>query len=83
MALLPSFMQSIGLIMAGTAFVERIFSLPGLGYLVIDSVMHRDAPVIHLCVLVLALALVFFNVVSGLLRGLLENETHREMGAAA
>lgn len=72
-ALLPNFMQSIGLTMAGAAFVERIFSLPGLGYLVIDSVMHRDSPVVHLCVLVLALTLVFFNVVSDVLRWLLEN----------
>jgi ABC-type dipeptide/oligopeptide/nickel transport system permease component len=76
-ALLPNFMQSIGLTMAGAAFVERIFSLPGLGYLVIDSVMHRDSPVVHLCVLVLALALVFFNVVSDLLRLLLEKGNRR------
>lgn len=78
-ALLPNFMQSIGLTMAGAAFVERIFSLPGLGYLVIDSVMHRDSPVVHLCVLVLALALVFFNVLSDLLRWMMDKEGHRRM----
>lgn len=77
-ALLPNFMQSVGLTMAGAAFVERIFSLPGLGYLVIDSVMHRDAPVVHLCVLFLALALVFFNVLSDLLRWVLEKGIHRK-----
>ena len=56
-SLLPNFMQSVGLTMAGAAFVERIFSLPGLGYLIIESVMHRDSPVVHLCVLVLALSI--------------------------
>ncbi len=79
-ALLPNFMQSVGLTMAGAAFVERIFSLPGLGYLVIDSVMHRDSPVVHLCVLFLALALVFFNVLSDLLRWLLEKGTPGKAG---
>lgn len=76
-ALLPNFMQSIGLTMAGAAFVERIFSLPGLGYLVIDSVMYRDSPVVHLCVLVLALALVFWGVISDILRWLLESVNHQ------
>lgn len=56
-SILPNFMQSIGLTMAGAAFVERIFSLPGLGYLIIESVMHRDSPMVHLCVLVLALSI--------------------------
>ena len=63
-ALLPNFMQSVGLTMAGAAFVERIFSLPGLGYLIIESVMHRDSPVVHLCVLVLALSIAFVGVLA-------------------
>ena len=37
--LLPSFCQMLGLCMAGSAIVERVFSLPGLGYLIIDSVL--------------------------------------------
>lgn len=83
MALLPNFMQSIGLTMAGAAFVERIFSLPGLGYLVIDSVLFRDAPVVHLCVLVLALALVFCGVASDALRWVLERGARRRPEVSA
>ena len=45
--LLPNFCQMLGLCMAGSAIVERVFSLPGLGYLIIDSVLYRDSPVIH------------------------------------
>lgn len=69
--LLPSFCQMLGLCMAGSAIVERVFSLPGLGYLIIDSVLYRDAPVIHATALFLAVALVLFNILADLLRRLL------------
>lgn len=59
--LVPSFMQMLGLCMAGAAIVERIFSLPGLGYLIIDSVIKRDSPVIHVAVLVLASGLCYLT----------------------
>lgn len=65
-ALIPSFLQNIGLTIAGAAIIERVFSLPGLGYLIIDSVLNRDTPMIHLEVLFLALMLVITNIVSDL-----------------
>ena len=73
-ALLPNFMQSIGLTMAGAAFVERIFSLPGLGYLIIDSVMHRDSPMVHLCVLVLALSIALVGVLADVVQYFLDKK---------
>lgn len=63
-ALLPSFAQMLGMSMANAAIVERVFSLSGLGYLMIDSVIARDTPVIHATVLVLAGALVMMDVVA-------------------
>ena len=68
MRILPSFFQMLGLCMAGAAIVERVFSLPGLGYLVIDSVLYRDSPMIHATILFLAFALVVFNILSDILR---------------
>ena len=75
--ILPNFMQSIGLTMAGAAFVERIFSLPGLGYLIIESVMHRDSPMVHLCVLVLALSIAFVGVLADVLQYFLNKKKNR------
>lgn len=72
--LLPSFCQMLGLCMAGSAIVERVFSLPGLGYLIIDSVLYRDSPVIHATVLFLAFSLVIFNIFSDVLRRILQRE---------
>lgn len=65
---LPNFMQMMGLCMAGSMIVERIFSLPGLGYLIIESVLYRDAPMIHATILFLAFSLVFFYILADVLQ---------------
>lgn len=70
--LIPSFLQMVGISLAGSAIVERIFSLPGLGYAIIDSVLYRDAPMIHATILFLAFFLVFCNVASDILQRFLQ-----------
>ena len=66
--LLPSFAQMLGLCLANAAIVERVFSLSGLGYLIIDAVVKRDSPGIHAAVLVLALTLVLLDTAAELLQ---------------
>lgn len=73
--ILPNFFQMLGLCMAGSAIVERVFSLPGLGYLIIDSVLYRDAPVLHATILFLAFSLVIFNILSDIFRRALRRDT--------
>ncbi|PYG90258.1 peptide/nickel transport system permease protein [Ruminiclostridium sufflavum DSM 19573] len=70
--LLPNFMQMLGLCMAGSMIVERIFSLPGLGYLIVDSVLFRDSPMIHATILYLAFSLVIFNILSDIIKRILQ-----------
>lgn len=79
--LLPSFCQMLGLCMAGSAIVERVFSLPGLGYLIIDSVLYRDSPVIHATILFLAFSLVMFNILSDMARRVLQRDISEKEGA--
>lgn len=74
MDLLPNFAQMLGMSLANAAIVERVFSLSGLGYLIIDSVIARDAPVIHAAILVLAGALVILDVVAEVAQRLLKRE---------
>jgi len=62
--LVPSFAQMVGLILAGAVVVERVFSLPGFGNLIIESVIKRDTPVIHGSVLVLAVTLLVLNFIA-------------------
>ena len=54
--------------LAGSAIVEKIFSLPGLGYSIVDSVLYRDTPMIHATILFLAFFLVICNAVSDILQ---------------
>ena len=75
-SLIPNFMQMMGLCMAGSMIVERIFSLPGLGYLIIDSVLYRDSPVIHATILVLAFSLVLFNILADIFKRAFDGHTN-------
>ena len=80
--LLPSFAQMLGLCLANAAIVERVFSLSGLGYLIIDAVVKRDSPVIHAAVLVLALTLVLLDTVAELLQYALRSDIRAAGGRA-
>ena len=78
--ILPNFMQMIGLCMAGATIVENIFSLPGLGYRVVQSVLQRDAPMIHATILFLAFALVICNIISDILQRALQGGSAMKEG---
>ena len=62
----------IGYLLGGVIFVETVFSWPGLGQLVFDSISKRDLPVIQAGVMVSALAFVIINVLVDLLHGLID-----------
>ena len=51
----------LGFLIAGVVVTERIFSLPGLGKLTLDSVFSRDYPVIEAVVLVIAASYILIN----------------------
>ncbi|HEY2060275.1 ABC transporter permease [Amycolatopsis sp. NBC_01480] len=51
----------LGGLIAGAVVTERIFSLPGIGKLTLDSVFTRDYPVIQAVVLVITSAYIVIN----------------------
>jgi peptide/nickel transport system permease protein len=51
----------LGGLIAGAVVTERIFSLPGIGKLTLDSVFTRDYPVIQAVVLVITTAYIVIN----------------------
>ncbi|HEY3941189.1 MAG TPA: ABC transporter permease [Acidimicrobiales bacterium] len=53
----------IGFLLGGALFVEILFTWPGLGQLIYQSISARDYPVIEACSLMLATAFVLLNVV--------------------
>ena len=56
-----------GLLIGQTVIVEKLFSWPGLGSLLVDSIFMRDIPVTQGCVLVIILVFLLVNLAVDLL----------------
>ncbi|MBA4181058.1 MAG: peptide ABC transporter [Anaerolinea sp.] len=54
----------LGRILAGAVVVETIFAIPGVGRLLVGSVRTNDFPVVQAIVLMVALSVVFMNIVT-------------------
>lgn len=50
-----------GFLLGGSIVVESVFSWPGLGRLLVDSVSYRDYPVIQALILLFSLQFIFIN----------------------
>lgn len=59
--------MAIGDIMAGSIVVEQVFSIPGLGRILISSISNRDYPVVQTIVVLLAGVVVGCNFLADLL----------------
>ena len=57
----------LGNLLGGIAVIETVFTIPGLGRLMVDSIFQRDYPVIQGCLLVVALSYVVVNLIVDLL----------------
>lgn len=62
----------VGHLLSGAVLTETVFSLPGLGRLIVDSVLRRDYPLLQGCVLVTALVFVFVNLLVDVLYAYLD-----------
>ena len=51
----------LGYLVSGSVIIERVFGLPGVGDLLVDSINSRDFPVTQATVLVIALSIVLMN----------------------
>lgn len=63
---------SCALLLGGTVIVESIFSWPGLGSMALESIRHRDYPVIQAYVLIMVCIYVGLNFVADILAELLD-----------
>jgi len=58
---------NFGLLLGGAVLTETIFSWPGLGRYVVDSLMARDYPAVQGCILFFSVIMVMVNLVVDLL----------------
>jgi peptide/nickel transport system permease protein len=63
---------TLGHLLGGIAVIETVFTLPGLGRLMVDSILARDYPVVQGCLLFTGLAYVVVNLLVDLCYPLLD-----------
>ena len=68
----------IGILMGGSAIVEIIFGLPGIGNTLINAIFNRDYPVVQGATMLLAFIFIFANLLVDLLYGVLDPRISQE-----
>ena len=63
---------NIGWLVGNTLIVEKVFAVPGLGALMIDSVLARDFPVVQALALIFGILVVVVGLAADLLRAALD-----------
>lgn len=63
---------NVGLVVGGAILTEVVFSWPGVGLLIYDSITARDYPVLQAAFLVVAISVVVANLVADLLYGVFD-----------
>lgn len=63
---------NLGLLLGGAVLTETIFSWPGLGRYVVDSLMGRDYNAVQACILIFAVVMALINLIVDLLYVLLD-----------
>ncbi|CAH2601744.1 glutathione ABC transporter membrane subunit GsiC [Rhodovastum atsumiense] len=63
-----------GFLLGGSVVVETVFSWPGLGRLLVDSVAYRDYPVIQAEIMLFSAEFILINLVVDMLYGLVNPE---------
>ena len=61
-----------GALMGQTVIVEKLFSWPGLGSLLVDSIFQRDIPVTQGCILTIIMVFLLVNLTVDLLYGFID-----------
>ncbi len=56
-----------GFLLGGSVVVETVFSIPGMGRLLIDSIAFRDYPVVQAVILLFSLEFILVNLLVDIL----------------
>ncbi|MEN6523769.1 MAG: ABC transporter permease, partial [Anaerolineaceae bacterium] len=64
--------MNLGFTVAGAMQIETVFSWPGLGYAVFDAVGRRDYPMLQGAFLLIAVSVIFANLLADLLYSYLD-----------
>jgi peptide/nickel transport system permease protein len=71
---------NLAYLISGTVLVENVFSLPGLGSLLVSSVADRDYPVVQGVTLLFAVLIVAINLLTDIVQAALDPRVGQEIG---
>ena len=63
---------NVGQLIGGTIVIERIFAIPGLGSLIVESIFRRDYLVVQGCIVIVAVGFVLVNFIVDVLYAVLD-----------
>ena len=64
--------QQMGTLIGGAVITETIFSIPGMGRMIVESIFFRDFPVVQAAVLVLSMSVLLANLATDIAYGYLD-----------
>jgi peptide/nickel transport system permease protein len=71
---------NLAYLISGTVLVENVFTLPGLGQLLVNSVANRDYPVVQGVALLFAVLIVAINLLTDIVQAALDPRIGQEIG---
>jgi peptide/nickel transport system permease protein len=63
---------NVGFLISGTVIVEEVYGLPGLGSLLVGSILHRDYLLVQTMVLLFGFVVIFANLLTDLAYALVD-----------
>ena len=72
----------LSFVLGGSMFIESVFSIPGMGSLLVKSIMARDIPVVQACVLITAALTCVINLLTDILYAAVDPRIRFERGEA-
>jgi peptide/nickel transport system permease protein len=85
-AILPAvagFAMELGLVVSGSLLVEKVFSFPGVGFVMFQAIHNQDFPLLQAILLVTTLAVLAANLVADFAFFVLDPRTRESRGAHA
>jgi peptide/nickel transport system permease protein len=71
---------NLAYLISGTVLVENVFSLPGLGSLLVGSVANRDYPIVQGVTVLFAVLIVAINLLTDVVQAALDPRVGQEIG---
>ena len=69
--------MQVGYLIGGTVVVEQLFSIPGIGQLVVEAMLNRNYPVVQACVLIFVVMFILVNLLTDLLYAVMNPKLRR------